>query len=216
MSLTNIALFPIPDCVSFPGTSYPLHVFEPRYRAMVKHCIANNMYIGVCHTEKEVSAAKPNQTPEQAMHSNQATYKPYEVFSAGRCELIHEMDDGRMLVNINLIQRYKAVEEIQTLPFSVFACEEYLDEQVNVDPEELSALQDNINCRLASITRGQPRMQAWLNSPLWQSKSAEDFSFELFGMLHLDADTQQKVLEAKSPIVRLNIALEQLVDATKH
>ena len=32
--MTDIALFPIPNCVAFPGTVFPLHVFEPRYRSL--------------------------------------------------------------------------------------------------------------------------------------------------------------------------------------
>ena len=34
-NIEEVALFPIPDLVAFPGTVIPLHVFEPRYRKMV-------------------------------------------------------------------------------------------------------------------------------------------------------------------------------------
>ena len=34
-----IALFPLPDCVLLPGATIPLHVFEPRYRAMTKDAL---------------------------------------------------------------------------------------------------------------------------------------------------------------------------------
>ena len=50
----QVALFPIPNSVSFPWVPCPLHVFEPRYRQMVRHCIDNSLMIGVCHTEKLV------------------------------------------------------------------------------------------------------------------------------------------------------------------
>ena len=35
----DVALFPIPGMVCFPYCSVPLHVFEPRYRAMVEDSI---------------------------------------------------------------------------------------------------------------------------------------------------------------------------------
>src|SRR4051812_40763557 len=34
-----IPLFPLPNCVLFPGTVQPLHIFEPRYRAMMQEII---------------------------------------------------------------------------------------------------------------------------------------------------------------------------------
>ena len=59
---TEIALFPIPELVAFPGTVIPLHVFEPRYRKMVHDCSSSGRMIGICHTVKEIHAAKPKQT----------------------------------------------------------------------------------------------------------------------------------------------------------
>ena len=38
-NVEEVALFPIPDLVAFPGTVIPLHVFEPRYRKMVHDCV---------------------------------------------------------------------------------------------------------------------------------------------------------------------------------
>ena len=54
-NIEEVALFPIPDLVAFPGTVIPLHVFEPRYRKMVHDCVESGRKIGVCHTVKELS-----------------------------------------------------------------------------------------------------------------------------------------------------------------
>lgn len=37
--LTALPVFPLPHAVFFPGTALPLHVFEPRYRALVEDCL---------------------------------------------------------------------------------------------------------------------------------------------------------------------------------
>jgi Lon protease-like protein len=42
----RIALFPL-NVVLFPGATLPLHIFEPRYRAMVKNCLEENSEFGV-------------------------------------------------------------------------------------------------------------------------------------------------------------------------
>ncbi|MCL1488194.1 MAG: LON peptidase substrate-binding domain-containing protein [Marinobacter sp.] len=57
--MAKICIFPIPGCVTFPGTVFPLHVFEPRYRAMIQHCLETDTLLAICHTEKTV---KPGQT----------------------------------------------------------------------------------------------------------------------------------------------------------
>ena len=77
----EVALFPIPDVVAFPGTVVPLHVFEPRYRQLVRDCVSNDRMVGVSHVVKTIHQPAANQTLEQALSSNQATYKPREVFS---------------------------------------------------------------------------------------------------------------------------------------
>ena len=58
----EVALFQIPSLVAFPGTLVPLHVFEPRYRQMIRDCVRDERMIGVCHTRKTIRAAKANQT----------------------------------------------------------------------------------------------------------------------------------------------------------
>jgi Lon protease-like protein len=37
-----LPIFPLPELVFLPGELLPLHVFEPRYRALIEHCKAND------------------------------------------------------------------------------------------------------------------------------------------------------------------------------
>ena len=48
----EVALFPIPDVVAFPGMVLPLHVFEPRYRQLVHDCVQDDRLVAVSHTQK--------------------------------------------------------------------------------------------------------------------------------------------------------------------
>jgi len=43
----RLPIFPLPEVVFFPQTILPLHVFEPRYRQMVKACLAGDGWLGV-------------------------------------------------------------------------------------------------------------------------------------------------------------------------
>jgi Lon protease-like protein len=39
--LARLPVFPLPRVVFFPGSVLPLHLFEPRYRAMIEHCMTH-------------------------------------------------------------------------------------------------------------------------------------------------------------------------------
>ncbi|MCA9613993.1 MAG: LON peptidase substrate-binding domain-containing protein [Myxococcales bacterium] len=39
--LARLPVFPLPRVVFFPGSTLPLHLFEPRYRAMIEHCMSD-------------------------------------------------------------------------------------------------------------------------------------------------------------------------------
>ena len=44
---STIPVFPLPSVVLFPGVPLPLHIFEPRYREMVRDAAASHEMIGM-------------------------------------------------------------------------------------------------------------------------------------------------------------------------
>ena len=47
MAATRLAIFPLPGAILFPGLQLPLHIFEPRYRDMVKDALASDSVIAL-------------------------------------------------------------------------------------------------------------------------------------------------------------------------
>src|SRR4051794_27122666 len=45
--MRRIPLFPL-NVVLFPGMPLPLHIFEPRYQEMIRHCLQGDLLFGVC------------------------------------------------------------------------------------------------------------------------------------------------------------------------
>src|SRR3546814_15315675 len=45
LTIQRIAIFPLPGAVLFPGLHLPLHIFEPRYKAMVQEVLARDRQI---------------------------------------------------------------------------------------------------------------------------------------------------------------------------
>jgi Lon protease-like protein len=219
--MSKLCIFPIPGCVTFPGTLFPLHVFEPRYRAMIQHCLDTGMPVAICHTEKMISPGKPTDNLKEALNSNQATYRPYPVVSAGRCELVDTSEDGRMYLNVHIEQRYRLGEAVQLLPYQIYECEPFPDRELSAaeagqGEADNALLKDKILHRLYALGQGDEdvkrSIEYLMESQEWQTKSAQAFSFELFGMIAFDADILQEILEMDSANERLNYTLALLND----
>ncbi len=199
--MPDIALFPIPNVIAFPGMTMPLHVFEPRYRAMIDDSVDTGRMIGVCHTKKEIRPAPSDQSVPEALTQNQATYQPHEVFSAGKCDIVERMPDGRILINIDVQARYTVKEEIQTLPYRIVKADQLDDEPPSEDLQPLcAAIQDLL---LSLITAKNPEVAAQIKGERWTALSPEVFSFKVFQVLQLEPDLMQSLLASTNTQQRL-------------
>jgi Lon protease-like protein len=209
--MIEVALFPIPNSVNFPGLPTPLHVFEPRYREMVKYCIDNDVMMGVCDTQGVVHEIKRQQTPEEALNNNQATYKPRDVFSAGKVELLEELDDGRLGILVLFETRLELKQVRQILPFNIWACELYEDEPVaKTDLAKLKQTHEKVMQRLLAMSHSNEEATKMLTSDQWQNLSATEFSFMVNGLFGMPAGSKQEILEMRHPQQRLEALLKLL------
>ena len=92
----KISVFPLSNFIIFPNTSIPLNIFEPRYIEMVNDSMKTNRIIGMVQPKNQ----KKN-IPEL-----------YSVGCAGKITSFNETDDGRYLIVINGICRFKILKEI--------------------------------------------------------------------------------------------------------
>jgi Lon protease-like protein len=93
----SFPIFPLSKALLLPRGQLPLNVFEPRYLAMVDDAIRGARIIGMIQPDPE--AAAPGLFP---------------VGCAGRITQLAETGDGRYLVTLTGIARFKMVEEIAT------------------------------------------------------------------------------------------------------
>ena len=91
----KISVFPLSNFIIFPNTSVPLNIFEPRYIKMIDDSMKANRIIGV------VQPRNKNEIPEL-----------YSTGCAGRIANFNETDDGRYLIIIRGISRFKILSEI--------------------------------------------------------------------------------------------------------
>ena len=93
----KIPIFPLSNFIIFPNTTVPLNIFEPRYIQMVDDCMKGNRLIGIVQPKKTGDLKKPNL---------------YEVGCVGKITSFNETEDGRYLIVLNGICRYKIVNEL--------------------------------------------------------------------------------------------------------
>ena len=93
----TIPLFPLPGALLLPRSRLPLHIFEPRYLAMVEDVLKTpHRLIGMIQT-----CPKPG-TPETSLQ---------KIGCAGRLTQFSETEDGRYLVTLAGVSRFRLQAE---------------------------------------------------------------------------------------------------------
>ena len=209
--IEEISLFPIPGSVSLPFTNVPLHIFEPRYRKMIHESIEQKRRIGVAHT---VRVVKPSTLPfwasqSEQLNSDHEIYEAHPIFSAGFVQIHETLPDGRIIVEIEMDSRYEIVEVIQTEPYQVVRCKIYEDEkEVDAKTTELRKILD-ANLR-SLVTEDTQILNDQLDSVLWKTQTTLQYSFAIFSLVQMPADTSQSILEMRSPEQRIQFLLNAL------
>ncbi|EKF40379.1 peptidase S16 lon domain-containing protein [Nitratireductor indicus C115] len=97
---TVIPVFPLSAALLLPGGHLPLNVFEPRYLAMTDRALAGSRLIGMIQPRLD-GAIRADGEPELC-----------QVGCVGRLSSVSETGDGRYLVTLNGICRFRVIEEI--------------------------------------------------------------------------------------------------------
>jgi len=97
---TEIPIFPLSGALLLPEGRLPLNIFEPRYLAMVEDSLAAGRLLGMVQGD-------PSQ-PRSASGS-----QTYRVGCLGRLSSFAETDDGRLLVTLTGVIRYRIIAEIE-------------------------------------------------------------------------------------------------------
>ena len=97
-----IPIFPLSNFIIFPKTTVPLNIFEPRYIDMINDSMKNNKLIGMVQP-KITKNFDDNKFP--SLH---------KVGCLGKISSFKEADDGRYLIDLKGVVRFKIEKEINT------------------------------------------------------------------------------------------------------
>ncbi len=91
----RISIFPLSGAILLPGMPLPLHIFEPRYRALVTDALARDRRIGMI---------QPQQAQEGA--------PLYTIGCLGKIGEVEALDDGRFNVVLEGESRFRILREL--------------------------------------------------------------------------------------------------------
>ena len=118
-----ISVFPLSNFVIFPNTSVPLNIFEPRYIKMIDNSMKTDRIIGMIQPKKQKDGIP----------------QLYNVGCAGKITNFNETEDGRYLIVINGISRFKILKEINNnKPYR--ECEISFDEYIEDTKENYNEI----------------------------------------------------------------------------
>jgi hypothetical protein len=102
-----LPIFPLTGVVLLPLNWLPLHVFEPRYRALVEDALAGARFIGMIQplVPRDDNAPDPGAEPGDDP-------EVYPVGCAGRIERCERQPDGRFLLLLRGVSRFRVRAEL--------------------------------------------------------------------------------------------------------
>ena len=108
----DIPIFPLSNFIIFPKTTVPLNIFEPRYLDMVNDSMKSNKLIGMIQPKKSID--------------NLTSPILHNIGCLGKITSFEETEDGRYLIELKGLIRFKVVKEIRTK-------KKYIEYQVDFD-----------------------------------------------------------------------------------
>ena len=185
----ELPVFPLSNAIFFPKTLLPLNIFEPRYKQMTEHAVVGNKLIGMVQSNQKVD--------------KKGKAEVYNIGCVGYIEFHSKTPDGRYLINLKGISRFKIKEEINTnnlyRKFSV----DYSDFSSDFDEQKTSGINT-----IALIEKTKKLFEQYQLSTDWkvvEKVETEQLINSLSMICPFTISEKQRLLETKDLIDRNEI-----------
>lgn len=188
-ALLRVPIFPLGGALLFPRSQLPLHIFEPRYRAMVRDSLASDRLIAMIQPKDHL--------------------EPPTLFDIGCLGLIvesEELEDGRFNIVLEGVTRFCIAREASVeTPYRQVDADRsgFADEE---EPEPLASIQR------AELERESRRYADALGYAVdWEAVSRLDDEMLVNGIAQiapLDISSKQALLEARDLASRADLLVQ--------
>ncbi|HST36697.1 MAG TPA: LON peptidase substrate-binding domain-containing protein [Allosphingosinicella sp.] len=187
-ALLRVPVFPLAGALLFPRSQLPLHIFEQRYRAMVRDALASDRLIAMVQPKDE-------EEPPAL----------FEIGCIGHIGACDELEDGRFNLVLEGLSRFRIAREADV---------ETLYRQIDADRSGFDEEEDPV---LALVQRAEVEREARRYADAlgymieWEQVSRLDDEMLVNGIAQiapLDAGSKQALLEAPDLAVRADLLVQ--------
>jgi Lon protease-like protein len=200
-ALRRLPLFPLPNAVLFPHALLPLHVFEERYRAMVRDVLTGGRHLAIgllvpdAREEDELPAVQP-------------------IAGVGEVVMAHELPDGRF----NLVVRGRARVHIDRelpsgRPYRLVTATEMPDFPI-IDTREVADADQTLRALIGRLADAIPEGGELLRQVVAAQESPAELVDGVASALIVDPALRQRLLEMRDVGKRLERVAAEVVAMT--
>jgi len=189
----TIPIFPLPNVVLFPNVFLPLHIFEPRYRAMVADALKGDRIIGMTLLRPGFEADYDGRPPV------------YAIGCAGVITHSEPLQDGRYNIVLRGMERFRIAGEDTSQAYRIAQVEALPEVLTDTDRTDIRARRQRLEALLAVTierTSGEPRFPPAVPD--------DDLVNALAQYLPLDPVERQALLECEGIATRCDGLIELL------
>jgi Lon protease-like protein len=191
-ALLRVPVFPLAGALLFPRSQLPLHIFEPRYRAMVRDALASDRLIAMVQ-------------PKEAGADGRELPALFEIGCIGRIGACDELEDGRFNIVLEGLCRFRIAREADV---------DTLYRQVDADRGGFAEEEEPV---LAMVQRAEVEREAKRYADAlgymveWEQVSRLDDEMLVNGIAQiapLDVGSKQALLEANGLADRADLLVQ--------
>lgn len=199
------ALFPLPNLVQFPHTWQPLHIFEPRYRAMIEDALAGDRWLAMALLRPHWEASYDTKFAEV-----------HPTVCLGRIELEQRLPDGRFNLVLHGVCRARIESELATSqPFrtaKLTALPDFFPKERTIDRQHRHRELLSAAAEMLPELQSDPLVHQLLDAELPLGVLCDVLAHSM----GLDTDTAQLLLDELDVDLRSDLVLHLMKKRQRH
>jgi Lon protease-like protein len=200
-ALPRLPLFPLPNVVLFPHALLPLHIFEDRYRALVRDILGGARFLAV-------SLIAPGADEDDERPSVRT------VAGVGEVVMAHELPDGRFNLVVRGRARVRIDEELPSdRPYRMVAASVIPDQTV-ADEEEIRDADQSLRALIGQLADAIPEGGELLRQVVASQEGPAELVDVVAAALIVDPDARQRLLETRDVGKRIERVAAEVVAMT--
>jgi uncharacterized protein len=188
----TIPIFPLEDVMLFPDMSVPLHIYEPRYKAMIADALKGNRIIGMV-------LLRPGYEKDY-----ERSPSVFQIGCAGVINEVEQLPNGEYNIVLGALTRYRITREEPSRPYRIAHVTPIDDVVADADRPTLRARRQRLEA-LIKESGGRTGVAA-----VPPNLSDERLVNGISQLAHIDELDRERLLEAPNPLARADVLIAVL------